>query len=290
MDIRCTVDACAANHEFAAPARRALSPAIRRILAVLGLGIGFWLLTCLLHAAPASAQTTQSQPTPKTHQHVTVLDAAIAGTDRTVDHLDHTVASATHTVHRSLHTVSHQVRRATARVSSGVRAATQAVTQPLRTHTRHTVGGTVGTVTGVLPLPTGATAISAPSTAVVASSARSDRLTAGRAASDTPATGGPTLAAGYRAATRSPAVAGHTGSTSGVTTTPTAPSTPSVPPVPSTPAAPSAPGTARTSIDRFAATLPTAAGAATLVLRAPAHWVQAPVLGIAASEPTFSPD
>jgi hypothetical protein len=79
-------------------------------------------------------------------------------------------------------------------------------------------------------------------------------------------------------------------SISAAITTPSAPSTPSAPAVPSTPSVPSAPGTAQTSIDQFAATLPTAAGAATLVLRAPAHWVQVPVLGIAASEPTFSPD
>ncbi|WP_375492063.1 hypothetical protein [uncultured Jatrophihabitans sp.] len=283
MDTKYAACACAANREFAAPARPAAHPVIRRLIVLAGLGVGFWLLTCLLHAAPASASTARpvhplaGVAAHRTAQPVTVVAEAVHRARTEVA----APARIVHDVHTRLAATTH---RATGLVRTVVSRGSRVV--------HRTIGRTPAAGRQVLGTRTSPAA--APSVASVASvaqparhSARSAhvaaaRVTAGR--SSTLVREQHTTATAPHA-TKTRATAAHTAAAPNAGT-PHAP----LPRAPHMPGQPLAPVSGRTTPEHSGAALFPAAQTPVRVEHAPFFAGPRTPAGVAGDEPTFSPD
>lgn len=135
VDQQRNAGAAAANETLAATVQRAAHPLLRRLLELASFGIGFWLLTCILHSAPASADTAHPVPVPYSHQHpgplgglrtvalphVPALTRVATQPVKAIEHM------ATH-LQRDLHTNVRRLTRDTAHVVTGSMNAVRAMT------------------------------------------------------------------------------------------------------------------------------------------------------------------
>jgi hypothetical protein len=290
MGTECAAGARTANLVFAVRGRRAAPSLTRRLLALFGLATGCWLLTCLLHAAPATAETSHPVPVPVrvlASHHVGLLGGGATAGARQVGHVEHSTVRTMDVAVHAVHSAGTDAAQATDRLVQGVRRTVTRTAQLVRTTTHRVVAPVAA---GVRRTARPAS-LSAPQLAVrhlpTAAPRSTGRAGQARVGADRAAPiAGTSRAlpdANRVAATRSAPMR----ATRGAGIPPAAPTTPAAP-SPGLPAAPASPG--RPSTDPFAATLPTAAHPAALVLRTAVQVRQAPLPGSAAHEPTFSPD